>query len=144
MRHRAFIFAIACLSVLALAGEPPTTEQLKKNLETARPEDQAQIAIEIAQRQLIFARGLYTDNKVEEGKAAVEDAVTYADKATDAAIATGKKTKRVEIELREMAHLLRDLQRILAFEDQAPVQAAAEHMEDLRTKLLKHMFERRK
>ena len=39
-----------------------------------------------------------------------------------------------------MAEKLRDLKRGLAYEDQAPVQAAADKLEQMRTELLGRMF----
>jgi hypothetical protein len=39
-----------------------------------------------------------------------------------------------------MAAKLRDIKRSLNFDDQAPVQAAADRLENLRTDLLSHMF----
>ncbi len=42
--------------------------------------------------------------------------------------------------LRKMAAKLRDIKRTLVFEDQAPVQATVDHLEQVRTELLARMF----
>jgi hypothetical protein len=65
---------------------------------------------------------------------------TYSEKAHDAAIQSGKKLKNTEIDFRKMSAKLRDIKRTLNFDDQAPVQAAADRLESLRTDLLSHMF----
>ena len=66
--------------------------------------------------------------------------MTYSDKAGEAANASGKHIKHTEISFRKMAAKLRDIKRALAFEDQAPVENAANHLEELRTNLLTRMF----
>jgi len=96
--------------------------------------------VEIAERQLKSADELYTTGKVDDARAAVQDVVTYSEKAHDAAIQSGKKVKNTEIGFRKMAVKLRDIKRSLNFDDQAPVEAAADRLEALRTDLLSHMF----
>jgi len=66
--------------------------------------------------------------------------VGYSGKASDAASQIGKKLKDTEIALRKMAQKLRDLKRGLPYEDQGPVQAAADRLEQMRTELLSRMF----
>ncbi|MGB9083213.1 MAG: hypothetical protein WCC46_01185, partial [Terriglobales bacterium] len=73
-------------------------------------------------------------------RAAVEDIVTYSEKARDAATQTRKRLKNVEIEARKMAEKLRDIKRNLAYEDQLPVKEAIDRLEAVRTTLLDEMF----
>jgi hypothetical protein len=108
--------------------------------DSARVEDRPALCVEIAERQLKSADELYTAGKVEDAQAALKDVVTYSEKAHDAAIQSGKKLKNTEIDFRKMAAKLRDIKRSLNFDDQAPVQAAADRLENLRTDLLSHMF----
>jgi len=108
--------------------------------DAARPEDRPGLYIEIAERQLKAVEELFRANKDDDAVAAVKDVVTYSEKAHDAAIASPKKLKNTEISLRKMAAKLRDLKRTLSFEDQAPVQAASDRLEALRTDLLAKMF----
>ena len=70
----------------------------------------------------------------------LKDVVSYSEKATTAATQTGKKLKNIEIAVRKMAERLRDIKRSLNFEDQPPVQEAAERLEKLRNQLLAKMF----
>jgi len=81
-----------------------------------------------------------TREKIAEARAAVEDIVTYSEKARDAATQTRKRLKNVEIEARKMAEKLRDIKRNLAYEDQLPVKEAIDRLEAVRTTLLDEMF----
>jgi hypothetical protein len=115
-------------------------EQLIARVESARIEDRPALCTEIAQRELDSAGQLYQAGKPEEARVAVENVVKYSDEARDASIRTGKRLKDTEIAMRKMAARLRDIRRNLAFEDQAPVAAAADRLEQMRTELLSHMF----
>ena len=66
--------------------------------------------------------------------------MTYSDRASNAASHARSKIKNTEIAIRKMAAKLRDIKRGLAFEDQPPVQAAADHWRRLRSGLLSRMF----
>jgi hypothetical protein len=66
--------------------------------------------------------------------------VQYAEKARDAAIARPHKLKDTEIHLRKAEHRLNDLRRTLAFEDQPPVQDAADRIAAIRKQILDVMF----
>jgi uncharacterized tellurite resistance protein B-like protein len=125
---------------LVFAYKTETLEDLIAREEAARVEDRPALCTEIAERQLKAADELYTEGKVENAQAALKDVVDYSQKAHDAAIQSGKKLKNTEIDLRKMAAKLRDIKRSLNFDDQAPVQTAADRLENLRTDLLSHMF----
>lgn len=141
MRGLAFsIFLIGCGVVLCAAAKDETVEQLKSRFESARPEDQPRLAIQVARHQLRNADKLYHDGRVEDAREAVGDVVSYCEKARDAAKETRKHLKNVEIGVRQIADRLRDLKRTLAFEDQSPVEQAIRRLEDIRTELLKEMF----
>ena len=128
------------ISFLAFAYKTETLQELIARAGSARVEDQPALYLEIAERQLKSGDELYTSGKVDDARAAVKDVVTYSEKAHDTAIQSGKKLKNAEISFRKMAAKLRDIKRSLNFDDQAPVQAAAERLEALRTDLLSHMF----
>ncbi|MGA8490951.1 MAG: hypothetical protein WB711_11035 [Terriglobales bacterium] len=127
-------------SFLAFAYKSETLQQLIARAGSAPLHDQPSLYVDIAERQLKSADELYTASKVDDARAAVQDVVTYSEKAQAAAIQSGKKLKNTEIALRKMAEKLRDIKRSLNFDDQAPVQAAADRLENLRTDLLTHMF----
>lgn len=141
MRLRIIIIAVLLAgSCQAFASKPETLQELIARAESAKPEDRPALYVEIAGRQLTSADGLYTAGKVDDARTAVQDVVTYSEKAHDAAIQSGKKLKSVEITFRKMAAKLRDIRRSVNFDDQPPLQAAADRLENLRTDLLSHMF----
>ncbi len=141
MRLTAILLTLATLALPTLSSaKDETISQLISRAEAARLEDRPQIYAEIAELQLRNADQFYNDGKAEEALAAVQDVVSYSDKAADAASRSGKKLKNTEIAVRKMAEKLRDIKRSLAFDDQPPVQSAIEHLEGLRTDLLNRMF----
>jgi hypothetical protein len=141
MRSRIPICAILLTTtLLAFALKQDSLQDLIARADAAKVEDRPALYVEIAERQLKSADELFTGGKVENAQSAVKDVVTYSEKAHDAAIQSGKKLKNTEIDFRKMAAKLRDIKRTLNFDDQAPVQAAADRLESLRTDLLSHMF----
>ena len=141
MRLRVTFFTVVLATfVLPLAARQETLQELIARADSAPAADRPALYIEIAEWQLKSADELYTAGKPDDARAAVNDVVTYSQKAHDAAIQTEKKLKSTEISIRKMADRLRDIKRTLNFEDQAPVQAAADTLEKLRTDLLAHMF----
>jgi hypothetical protein len=141
MRFRISITAIlVATSCLTFAFKQESLQELIARADAARIEDRPGLYVDIAERQLKSADELYTSSKVENAQTALKDVVTYSEKAHDAAIQSGKKLKNAEIAFRKMAAKLRDIKRNLNFDDQAPVGAAADRLENLRTDLLSHMF----
>ena len=138
------LFLIVLTLVVYAAGKDETVDELKARFESARPEDRPSLGIRIAQHQLRNADNLYRNGNVDQANAAVDDIVTYAEKARDAATQTKKHLKNIEIDARKMAEKLRDIKRTLAFEDQPPVEQAIRRLEDVRTALLKEMFAKEK
>jgi hypothetical protein len=132
------VFSFLCCAIAGAKDE--TVDELKARFDKARPEDRPQLGIKIAERQLHDADKLYNEGKVDQALAAVEDIVTYSEKARDAATQTKKHMKEVEIHARKMAEKLRDIKRSLAFDDQPPVKDAVDHLEAIRTTLLDQMF----
>jgi len=140
MRRLALYLLLLALGSAYGAAKDETVEELKARLETARAEDRPELCMQIARRQLRDADTLYKDGSVAQAAAAVDDVVTYSEKARDAATQTKKHLKNVEIDVRKMAEKLRDIKRTLAFEDQLPVERAIRRLEDVRTALLQEMF----
>jgi hypothetical protein len=140
MRRSLTIAVMVVVAVLNSVASKETVQQLAARADAARPEDRPGLYIEIAQRQLKAVNELFAAGKDEDAVLAVKDVVTYSEKAHDAAIAARNKLKNTEIALRKMAAKLRDIKRTLSFEDQAPVQAASDQLEALRTDLLAKMF----
>ena len=141
MRIRIIILAIFVAStLLAFARKEETLAELITRAESSRLEDRPHLYTEIARRQVKAADQLYAAGKPEEAGAAVREVVEYSDKASDAATHSGKKLKDTEIAIRKMVARLRDIKRTVAFEDQAPIEEAVDHLEQVRTQLLSQMF----
>jgi hypothetical protein len=120
-----------------------SVDELKARVANARPEDRGNLCLQIAERQVAAADKLFTDGKIEEGQAALQDVVSYSQQAGEAAGKSGKHVKNTEIALRKMARRLTDIKHTLASQDQAPVQAAIDTLEKARTDLLNHMFSKK-
>jgi hypothetical protein len=144
MRRIALTLLFLALASVYGAAKEETVDQLKARLASARPEDRSELCIRIAQQELHNADKFYIDGKVEEGRAAVDDIVTYSEKARDAALQTKKRLKNVEIDVRKIADKLRDVKRTLSFDDQPAVEQAIRRLEDVRTSLLQEMFAKEK
>lgn len=134
------VLLLLAVAVTALARKEETVDELKARVDAARPEEQSELCLEIAQRQLAAADDLYTEGKSEAAHAAIDDVVKYTEKARDISVKSGKDLKRTEISVRKMAAKLRDIKRSVSFEDQGPVDTAAQKLEDVRTDLLVRMF----
>jgi hypothetical protein len=128
-------------SVPSFAREHESVEQLKARFESAAPKDRVSLALRVAELQTEAADKSYAGGKTDEARAAIQDVVSYTEKAGDAAAQSGKKLKDAEITVRKIAHRLNDIKRSLNFEDQPPVQDAIDHLEHVRTQLLSKMFD---
>lgn len=132
--------AVLAVSIGAAASEETPLAELLKRAESAPMGERPALYIDIAERQLKAADDLYNTGKVDDAGKAVKDVVTYSEKARDAAVQSGKRLKPTEIAVRRMSLKLRDIRRTLNFDDQPPVQAAAERLQSLADDLLSHMF----
>lgn len=140
MRVLVAIVVVAACS-LAMAREHESLDQLKSRFDSASAKDRVSLGLRIAEIQADAADRLYADGKSDEGHTAVQDVVTYCEKASDSAAQSGKKLKDAEITVRKLVHKLSDMKRTLNFDDQAPVQEAIDHLERVRTQLLTKMFD---
>jgi hypothetical protein len=141
MRIRVTIFVL--LAVVSLASFGRADDALAQQIaraDAAPPGERPALYIHIARQQADVADKLYQQGDAEAGNKALNDVVTYAGKASEAAAATGKRLKDTEIAVRKMSEKFRDVKRTLPFEDQAPVQQAIDSLEKMRTDLLAVMF----
>lgn len=142
-RRLTFLLVGVVFAAADSAAFDETLAALKARAETASIEDRAELSVRIAQLDLRDADRLYNEGKADDARAAVEDLVTYAQKASDAAIQSDKHLKNIEIATRKMSEKLRDIKRTLAFEDQPPIDQAIHRLEDMRTALLNAMFKKK-
>jgi len=136
------VVALVCfgLTASAIGRADEALDQLVKRADAAPEHQKAALYTEIAGRQLQTADALYNSGHTEEARAAIANVVTYSEKAAEASAHAASRLKQTEIALRKMAAKLRDIQRGLSFEDQKPVEEAANRLEKLRTELLARMF----
>lgn len=139
MRWTSPILVVALLAGGARAlPNQPSVDELKARLQNAKPDERANLSLEIAERQVAAADQFYRDGKVEEAEAAMKDVVSYSEEAGKNV--SGRHMKNTEIAMRKMAHRLGDIKRTVAFENQATVQSAIDSLEKIRTDLLNRMF----
>lgn len=144
-RNNWLLRPLVVLTLLAVAapalGKEKSVEELKARYQQAsKPDEKASLAIQIAEIQVDAADQLIRQGKIDEGQKDIADGIRYAVQARDAAVATGHHLKNIEISVRKMAHRLTDMKRQLTYDDQAPVQAAIDQLEKIRTDLLSRMF----
>jgi Tfp pilus assembly protein PilX len=140
---RPLLIAVSVLFAagLALAAQEETLPPLEQQAIAAREADQPKLFLELAERQLKAAEDAFNEGQAEQVKAAVEEVADYCQKAGEAAAATHRHLKHTEIAIRALSRRLDAMRRALSFEDRAPLAAAIERMEMVRTYLLNTMFE---
>jgi hypothetical protein len=144
MRIYAIWLVVLAASLTTSVAQDNSAAQLAARAESAPLEQQVDLYIKAAHLQLKDADEHFGQGKTEQASHEVHQISEYADKATDAAVQSGKKLKNAEIEIRKIATRLKDIQHSLSFDDQAPVKTTVEHLEELRTKLLARMFSKDK
>ena len=144
MRNFIITFLFLAAAAMAVAQKGASLEELINRAQAAPTPAQPNLYTELAERQLEAADKLYNSGDSNAANSAVEDVVTYSGKAVYAATESGSHMKPTEIALRKMAARLRPIRRTLAFEDQKPVEDAANRLEALRTDLLSRMFDKGK
>jgi len=133
------IFCLLAFTCVTSAAQDPSAN-LKARADAAEGKERITLSLDYAHRELENANALYTAGDVEKAAASVADVVTYAKRATDTAIATNKRLKQTEIDLRKLQHRLHDIGASLAVEDRPVVDKADQQVEQLRSDLLTKMF----
>ena len=125
---------------LASGKKSEAFQDLETRAQSAKLGDQPPLYVELAERELLSVLELYHQGKIEQARSALDAIVHYSQKAHDASAGSNKKLKNTEIAFRKMALKMRDIKQTLNYEDQAPVQAAADKLEGFRMDLLSHLF----
>jgi len=136
----AILIVLLATSILSFGRSEEPLQQLIARADAAPPAHQPDLYLEVAERELKSTVESYKANQPEQGRVALEQIMTYADKAHAAAIHTGKRIKHTEIKIRQIATRLRDLKLDVAVDDQPLIQAAVDKLETFRTELLRSMF----
>lgn len=135
-----WVILICATALMCAAKEQLSLEELKGRADSAKIQDQPHLCIDVADRQLTTASKQYDAGNADAAQAAVRDVAAYGQKAADAAIKSRKHMKDTEISLRKIVVKLRDLKRVVSFEDRPPIQTAIDTLENMRTQLLTAMF----
>jgi len=133
------VFLLAA-GLVCSARQQESLEQLMAKADAASSGQQADLCMEVADRELKLTTEAYRASKPEEGRASLQQIVKYSDKAHSAAIQSGKHLKHTEIKMRQIAGHLRDLKFNVDVDDQPTVQAVVDKLEEFRTQILRSMF----
>ena len=133
------VVVLLLLSVAGLADGQSAAE-LKARADAAQGGERTTLSLQYARLQLEDANDLYTKGDVERAEGQILEVVTYSQRAADAAIASGKRVKQTEIELRKLEHRMRDIGQSLSIDDRPPVEKAVQELEEVRAHLLAKMW----
>src|SRR5437660_5084230 len=96
----AILIVLLATSIPSFGRSEETLQQLIARAEAAPPAHQPDLYVEVAERELKSTVESYKANQPEEGRVALEQIVTYTDKAHAAPIHPGKRNKHTQIKNR--------------------------------------------
>jgi hypothetical protein len=136
----AVALVLVALAVASAGKKEETLEQLIARADAARPDQQPDLYVEIAERQMKSLLDASHDERWAEFRVTLQDVIKYCDRAQATAIQSKKKVKRTEIKIRQIALRLRNMKFDVDADDQPSVQAAVDKLEHYRAELFKSMF----
>jgi hypothetical protein len=142
-RRGAVVVLLLAATVVCLGHKEETIEQLISRADAARPDQQVDLYMQVAERELKSATDAYQASHWDQFRTALQQVVKYTGSAHAAAMHSDKHLKRTEIKIREISHKLNDLKLNVDVDDQPTVQAAIDRLEGFRTELLHSMFGRK-
>ena len=122
------IFAL-WTGLCCFARQQDTLPQLMARADASSSGQQADLCMEVAEREVKLVIAAYKANKTDEARDSLEQIVKYADKGHSAAIQSGKRLKHTEIKLRQTALHLRDLRFNVDVDDQPLIQATVDKLD---------------
>ena len=143
-RHVAAVLILLMGACAVSLAKEKTREELLARAEAAPLQKQADLFLEVAERELKTSLAAFGADKNDEGRAMLQELVKHCDRAQAASIQTNKRQKHTEIKLRKISARLRDAKLNVDVNSQAQVQAAIDQIEEFRTELLKSMFGQKK
>src|SRR5713226_5781370 len=99
----AILLFLLAAATASFGRSEETIEQLIARADAARPDQQPDLYMQVAQRELKFASEAYKAEKLEDFRAAVQQIVKYSDSAHSAAMLSGKHITPTEINIRKIA-----------------------------------------
>lgn len=139
-RVGSLLLLLSLCGVAAFSAEKEDLDHLIARAESASGPQQADLYLEIADLESKLAIDAYKANNLADGHKALDQTISYADKAHTNVVKSGKKLPHTEIKIRRLSARFRDLKQNVDADEQATVQAAVDKLESFRTDLLKAMF----
>ena len=136
----AVALVLLAVAVASSGKREETLEQLIARADAARPDQQPDLYVEIAERQMKSLLDASHDERWAEFRVTLQDVIRYCDRAQVTAIQSKKKVKRTEIKIRQISLRLRNMKFDVDADDQPSVQAAVDKLEHYRAELFKSMF----
>lgn len=134
------LLSVLALAPVSVASKSETLEQLIARADAARPDQQADLYLQIADLELKSANEAYKASKWDVFRTGLHGIVKYSDSAHTAALHSTKHIKHTEIKLRQISARLRDIKLNVDLDDQAEVQSVIDRLEAFRSELLHNMF----
>jgi predicted Holliday junction resolvase-like endonuclease len=131
---------VLILLAVALPAEQKSVETLKAEAERASGGHRARLYAELAQQLVEVADQQFTDAKITDAQATVQEVLKYASLARDLSIKTRSKMKETEIHLRSAERRLTAVRRTLSVDDRPPLEEVEKKIERFRQDLLDEMF----
>jgi hypothetical protein len=125
---------------ISFARKEETLEELVARAEAARPDQQADLYMEAAERERKAALASMKTDRAQEFRGNVQELVKYCEKAQSAAVGSNKHVKNTEIRIRRISSHLKEMKLDADLNDQPAVQTAIDRLEQFRTNLLRKMF----
>ena len=136
----AVALVLLAVAVASSGKKEETLEQLIARADAARPDQQPDLYVEIAERQMKSLLDASHDERWAEFRVTLQDVIKYCDRAQVTAIQSKKKVKRTEIKIRQISLRLRNMKFDVDADDQPSVQAAVDKLEHYRAELFRSMF----
>jgi len=136
----AVALVLLAVAVASSGKREETLEQLIARADAARPDQQPDLYVEIAERQMKSLLDASHDERWAEFRVTLQDVIKYCDRAQVTAIQSKKKVKRTEIKIRQISLRLRNMKFDVDADDQPSVQAAVDKLEHYRAELFRSMF----
>ena len=143
------ILVVLGFSSVALCAVGHETEpQLLARIQSEpNPVKKAKIEIRLAKLQLAQVQDAYSHGRIEEGAKLVANLLDTIRTSWKLLQGSGRKASKqpdgfrdLEISLREYVRLLQDLGRTVSYLDRAPLENAAQEMEQIRAEVLRALF----
>jgi hypothetical protein len=143
MSKRLAATAVALALCISGFAAQKTLAELKAEVASARPQDQAKLYTAIAGLEMDQAESLFSSGDGQKGLAAVSDTTADSENAAKAAVESRKRLKETEISLRKISERMETLSKSVEFESRAPMKAAVDRIDQARNNLLNAMFKKK-